>query len=99
MRELEPPRRVPASQWTRGRRATSTRSSSLGAHAEDVPAGAEAAGVPTEQIVIAAGHGGLGSRLRAYCRTGDLVLLKGSRGAAMERVLGHLRLEPGREPS
>ncbi len=71
----------------------------LGAHADDVRAGAEAAGMPTDQIVVAASHDDLGSRLRAYCRAGDLVLLKGSRGAAMERVLSHLRLEPGREPS
>ena len=71
----------------------------LGAHAEAVRAGAEAAGMPGDQIIVAASHDDLGARLRAYCRTGDLVLLKGSRGAAMERVLAHLRLEPGREPS
>jgi UDP-N-acetylmuramyl pentapeptide synthase len=55
-----------------------------------VRAGAEAAGMDAERIVIAADHAELAARLRACCRPGDLVLLKGSRGAAMEEVLRRL---------
>jgi UDP-N-acetylmuramoyl-tripeptide--D-alanyl-D-alanine ligase len=69
----------------------------LGEHAEEVRLGAEAAGLPADRIEVAASHEDLAQRLRAYCRAGDLVLLKGSRGAAMEEVLHRLGTEPGRE--
>src|SRR5262249_50032867 len=55
----------------------------LGEHAEEVRRGAETAGLPTERIVVATSHQELAERLLAYCRPGDVVLLKGSRGAAM----------------
>jgi len=69
----------------------------LGPHAAEVRAGAEAAGLPAECITIAASHDELAARLAAYCRAGDLVLLKGSRGAAMEEVLRRLTAEAGGE--
>ena len=69
----------------------------LGPHAGEVRAGAEAAGLPAECITIAASHDELAARLAAYCRAGDLVLLKGSRGAAMEEVLRRLTAEAGGE--
>jgi UDP-N-acetylmuramyl pentapeptide synthase len=69
----------------------------LGAHADEARAGAEAAGMSAECIVVAASHPELASRLRAYCRAGDLLLLKGSRGAAMEEVLRLLQAEGGPE--
>lgn len=62
----------------------------LGTHAAAVRAGAEAAGMAAERIVVAADHAELAAHLRTCCRPGDLVLLKGSRGAAMEEVLRHL---------
>ena len=62
----------------------------LGPHAEAVRAGAETAGLDSARIVVATTHAELASHLRAYCRPGDLLLLKGSRGAAMEEVLRHL---------
>ncbi|HLY37295.1 MAG TPA: UDP-N-acetylmuramoyl-tripeptide--D-alanyl-D-alanine ligase [Candidatus Binatia bacterium] len=67
----------------------------LGEHAADVRAGAEAAGLPGERIFVAADHAELGAHLRGMCRAGDLVLLKGSRGAAMEEVLRHLQAAGG----
>jgi UDP-N-acetylmuramoyl-tripeptide--D-alanyl-D-alanine ligase len=65
----------------------------LGAHAGEVRAGAEAAGMPAERVVVATSHDELAARLQRFCRPGDLVLLKGSRGAAMEEVLRHLGTE------
>jgi UDP-N-acetylmuramoyl-tripeptide--D-alanyl-D-alanine ligase len=65
----------------------------LGPHAGRVRAGAEAAGMAADRIVVAADHADLAARLRAACRPGDLLLLKGSRGAALETVLRHLAAE------
>jgi UDP-N-acetylmuramoyl-tripeptide--D-alanyl-D-alanine ligase len=67
----------------------------LGEHAEDVRAGAEAAGLPADRIAVAESHDDLAARLLAFCRAGDLLLLKGSRGAAMEQVLRRLTAERG----
>ena len=63
----------------------------LGEHAEEVRRGAETAGLPADRIVVTTSHQELAERLLAYCRPGDVVLLKGSRGAAMEEVLRHLQ--------
>lgn len=71
----------------------------LGTHAADVRAGAETAGLGRDRIVEATTHQELAARLRAFLRPGDLLLLKGSRGAAMEEVLRHLAGEPEREPT
>ena len=62
----------------------------LGELATEVRSGAEAAGMPAERIVIAHSHQDLAARLRTDLRPGDLLLLKGSRGAAMEEILRQL---------
>lgn len=62
----------------------------LGPLAELVCRGARDAGLAADAIVVVADHAELAARLRADSRPGDLLLLKGSRGAAMETVLTHL---------
>ena len=62
----------------------------LGAQAGHVRDGAIAAGLAPDRIAIADTHEGLADALAASLRPGDLVLLKGSRGAALERVLARL---------
>ena len=69
----------------------------LGQHAEHVRGGAESAGLPADRVVVATSHEDLAGRLLGYCRTGDLILLKGSRGAAMEEVLRRLQADAGGE--
>jgi UDP-N-acetylmuramoyl-tripeptide--D-alanyl-D-alanine ligase len=67
----------------------------LGAHAALIEAGALAAGMARERILCGTDHETLGRALSAACRAGDLVLLKGSRGSAMEKLLVALRSEGG----
>ena len=66
----------------------------LGPQAERVRAGALAAGMEAERVTVATDHDDAARRLRALAQPGDVVLLKGSRGAALERVMQ--RLERGR---
>jgi UDP-N-acetylmuramoyl-tripeptide--D-alanyl-D-alanine ligase len=54
---------------------------------------ARSAGMPADRIVWAADHEALAGHLAGTLHEGDLVLLKGSRGAALEKVLE--RLEAG----
>jgi UDP-N-acetylmuramoyl-tripeptide--D-alanyl-D-alanine ligase len=63
----------------------------LGQRADEVRQGALAAGMGSENIFIGKSHGDLAKRLRAQSRTGDWLLLKGSRGMKMEKILGELR--------
>jgi UDP-N-acetylmuramoyl-tripeptide--D-alanyl-D-alanine ligase len=65
----------------------------LGPHASLVRDGAIAAGMAAGRIVLARDHTEAGAGLRDFCRGGDLVLLKGSRGASLESVLTHLGSE------
>jgi UDP-N-acetylmuramoyl-tripeptide--D-alanyl-D-alanine ligase len=65
----------------------------LGPLAAEVRAGAVSAGMPAERIVVAASHAELAARVRADLRSGDLLLVKGSRGATMEELLRQLGAE------
>ena len=62
----------------------------MGTHAAAVREGALAGGLSADRITIAVTHEALADLLRAMLRAGDLLLLKGSRGAALEKVLQRL---------
>lgn len=62
----------------------------LGPLADLVRRGAVAAGMDAERVVVSEGHEPLAAMVAAACGPGDLLLLKGSRGAAMETVLRRL---------
>jgi UDP-N-acetylmuramoyl-tripeptide--D-alanyl-D-alanine ligase len=51
---------------------------------------AVAAGLAPDRIAVADDHAAAAEHLRVACRPGDLILLKGSRGASLEAVLAHL---------
>ena len=55
-----------------------------GAHSEQYIRGAEKSGIPAVQYPT---HEALAEALKAYARPGDVLLVKGSRGMRMERIL------------
>jgi UDP-N-acetylmuramoyl-tripeptide--D-alanyl-D-alanine ligase len=65
----------------------------LGVQAHLVRASAVDAGMDPRRVIVVADHDEAASRVRAVMREGDVVLLKGSRGAALERVLQRLEQE------
>jgi UDP-N-acetylmuramoyl-tripeptide--D-alanyl-D-alanine ligase len=62
----------------------------IGAHAELVIEEARAAGLPRAAGVVAEGPAEAVAVLKGWLRAGDYVLVKGSRGMRMERVLSGL---------
>jgi UDP-N-acetylmuramoyl-tripeptide--D-alanyl-D-alanine ligase len=63
----------------------------LGAEAERVRRGALRAGMPAERIFVGKDHRDLVRRLKARLRRGDWLLVKGSRGMGMEKILEGLK--------
>ena len=64
-----------------------------GASAERIAEGAQAAGLAKQKIHIEGSHAGIASALSGRLAKGDCVLVKGSRAAAMERVIQALEAE------
>jgi len=63
----------------------------LGEQARQVRNGALRAGMKSDQVIIGADHGEVARRLRQQLRRGDWLLVKGSRGMKMEKVLQELK--------
>lgn len=63
----------------------------LGKQAARVRRGALSAGMQPERVVVGMSHDDIAEQLRARLKAGDVILLKGSRGMAMEKVLEALK--------
>jgi UDP-N-acetylmuramoyl-tripeptide--D-alanyl-D-alanine ligase len=63
----------------------------LGDQARQIRNGALRAGMKSDQVIIGADHGEVARRLRRQLRRGDWLLVKGSRGMKMEKVLQELK--------
>ena len=63
-----------------------------GTLAAEIARGAAAAGLPEERIFVAQSHDELAAHLLELLQTGDRVLVKGSRGMRMEKVIDALRI-------
>ena len=63
----------------------------LGDQAGTVRRGALGAGMKAHQVTVGADHGDLATRLRQQVKRGDWLLIKGSRGMKMEKVLQALK--------
>ena len=62
----------------------------LGKQADAVRRGALAAGLAPEKIFVGKDHGEIAAHLRGRLKAGDWILVKGSRGMKMEKVLDQL---------
>ena len=63
----------------------------LGEQARQVRNGALGAGMKSDHVIIAADHSEVARHLRQQLRRGDWLLVKGSRGMKMEKILQELK--------
>jgi len=66
----------------------------LGEHAALIAAGAREEKMDPARVVLAADHAAVAAELRETSRRGDVILIKGSRGMRMERIVRALKGEP-----
>ncbi len=70
----------------------------MGEHAEATAQGALQGGLPPERVEITVSHEAMADHIKSVMREGDCILVKGSRGMALEKVVERLRaLSPARE--
>ncbi len=67
----------------------------FGEHAAELAEGARKQGMPSQNIVATTDIDDLKKQVTAAIKTGDVVLVKGSRGMKMERLVDHLKSEMG----
>lgn len=65
----------------------------MGPHARDLCGGALEAGLSEDSVAVVSDHSGAANAVAALWKRGDTVLVKGSRGAGMERVVELLKEE------
>jgi UDP-N-acetylmuramoyl-tripeptide--D-alanyl-D-alanine ligase len=63
----------------------------MGLHASEMAEGAAQAGMQAEEIRVSDSHRAMASSIREVVRPGDVVFIKGSRSAGMERVVEFLK--------
>ena len=63
----------------------------LGEHAGDMVKGALEGGLPAERAEIAESREDMANRIKDVMKEGDWILIKGSRGMAMEEVIEKLK--------
>lgn len=63
----------------------------MGAHAQEMIRGAEEKGFPSERALLVSTHQEMSQALKAMMKAGDLILLKGSRRAGLEKVVESLK--------
>ena len=63
----------------------------MGAHAPEMVRGAVEKGFPSEKTLLVKSHHAMSQALQDVMNTGDLILLKGSRRAGLEKVVESLR--------
>jgi UDP-N-acetylmuramoyl-tripeptide--D-alanyl-D-alanine ligase len=59
----------------------------IGDYAQEMIRGAVESGFPPDRTVVAASHEDMAERIKAVIQEGDLVLLKGSRRAGLDKVV------------
>lgn len=71
----------------------------VGQRARWIAEEARASGMPAERVLVAGSHAEVLGLLQPLLRPGDYVLLKGSRGAALEGIVAALQRQPEAGPS